>query len=140
MLIRKPTEKPAVSKEYERLEMLLATYEKNLRLEVFFIRGREIENLLEILPQQGDLAQAIMGILTGLQLPAEQASILQKRLATADALREANRAEMDRLVESTRAELEEMNAARQRIRQMRHISHTRYQDGGKPQSQLQDWA
>ena len=55
MLIRKAAVAPLPA----RLENLLATYEKNLRLEVFFIRNKDTASLLEILPQQGDLIGAI---------------------------------------------------------------------------------
>jgi len=122
-----------------RLENLLATYEKNLRLEVFFIRNKDTVSLLEILPQQGDLIRAIEGSLEGLELEPAAAAALRKRLSEADALREANRIEVDRVTEELKNELQEMNAARVRIRQMRHISKTTYSQEERP-SRLQDWA
>lgn len=122
-----------------RLENLLATYEKNLRLEVFFIRNKDTVSLLEILPQQGDLVRAIEGSLEGLELSPAAAAALRKRLSEADALREANRVEVDRVTEELKSELQEMNAARVRIRQMRHISKTTYSQEERP-SRLQDWA
>lgn len=122
-----------------RLENLLATYEKNLRLEVFFIRNKDTVSLLEILPQQGDLVRAIEGSLEGLELSPAAAAALRKRLSEADALREANRMEVDRVTEELKSELQEMNAARVRIRQMRHISKTTYSQEERP-SRLQDWA
>lgn len=59
MLISKPT----ISNDEKRLEVLLSTYEQNLRTEVFFIRRNEAQNLLELLPQQADLAFAIAEII-----------------------------------------------------------------------------
>lgn len=140
MLIRKPavSEKPAPTTDEERLHKLLASFEDNLRREIFFIRNRETENLLELLPQQGDLITAIVAIVERLELPEPRASALKKRLAAADALREANRAEADRIAEEMRAELEEMNQARQRIRQVRQISKSIYTE--KPASRLSDFA
>jgi hypothetical protein len=135
MLIRKAAVAPLPA----RLENLLATYEKNLRLEVFFIRNKDTASLLEILPQQGDLIRAIEEILPTLDLPDATAAVLAKRLAEADALREANRMEVDRGVEELKNELQEMNAARVRIRQMRHISKTTYTQE-EPAARLQDWA
>jgi len=135
MLIRTTTVPPLPP----RLENLLATYEKNLRLEVFFIRNKDTESLLELLPQQGDLIRAIEGSLEGLELAPAAAAALRKRLSEADALREANRMEVDRVTEELKSELQEMNAARVRIRQMRHISKTTYSQEERP-SRLQDWA
>lgn len=135
MLIRKAAVAPLPA----RLENLLATYEKNLRLEVFFIRNKDTASLLEILPQQGDLIRAIEEMMPTLDLPDATAAVLAKRLAEADALREANRMEVDRGVEELKNELQEMNAARVRIRQMRHISKTTYTQE-EPTARLQDWA
>ncbi len=135
MLIRKAAVAPLPA----RLENLLATYEKNLRLEVFFIRNKDTASLLEILPQQGDLIRAIEEMMPTLGLPDATAAVLAKRLAEADALREANRMEVDRGVEELKNELQEMNAARVRIRQMRHISKTTYTQE-EPTARLQDWA
>ncbi len=135
MLIRKAAVAPLPA----RLENLLSTYEKNLRLEVFFIRNKDTASLLEILPQQGDLIRAIEEILPTLELPDATAAVLAKRLAEADALREANRMEVDRGVDELKNELQEMNAARVRIRQMRHISKNAYTQE-EPTSRLQDWA
>jgi hypothetical protein len=47
--------------------------------------------------------------------------------------------EVDRVTEELKNELQEMNAARVRIRQMRHISKTTYSQEERP-SRLQDWA
>ncbi|MBU6183617.1 MAG: hypothetical protein KGR46_12500, partial [Verrucomicrobia bacterium] len=118
MLIRKPAPqaKPAPLSDEERLGILLSAFEDNLRREIFFIRNRETENLLELLPLQGDLIVAIVALVERLDLPEPRASALRKRLAAADALREANRAEADRITGEMRAELDEMNQARQRIR------------------------
>jgi DNA repair ATPase RecN len=134
MLISKPT----LSNDEKRLDALLNQYEKNLRSEVFFIRRNEAQNLLELLPQQADLAFAISELLEKIDFPPAKADAIKKRLAVADALREGNRSELDRVVETMKAELDELNLARLRIRQMRQISKTAYltQEPG----QLQDWA
>ena len=129
---------PAVSTDERRLETLLSTYEQNLRTEVFFIRRNEVQNLLELLPQQADLAVAISELLEKINLQPAKAEAIKKRLAVADALREANRSELDHVVETMKAELEELNLARVRIRQMRQISKTAYLT--QEPSQLQDWA
>ena len=115
MLISKPT----ISSDEKRLETLLSTYEQNLRTEVFFIRRNEAQNLLELLPQQADLAFAISELLEKIDFPPAKAEAIKKRLAVADALREGNRSELDRVVETMKAELDELNLARLRIRQMR---------------------
>ncbi len=130
--------KPAISSDERRLEALLSTYEKNLRTEVFFIRRNEAQNLLELLPQQADLASAISELLENIELTLPKAEAIKKRLAVADALREANRSELDHVVETMKAELDELNLARVRIRQMRQISKTAYLT--QEPSQLQDWA
>jgi len=130
--------KPAISSDERRLEALLSTYEKNLRTEVFFIRRNEAQNLMELLPQQADLASAISELLENIELTLPKAEAIKKRLAVADALREANRSELDHVVETMKAELDELNQARVRIRQMRQISKTAYLT--QEPSQLQDWA
>jgi hypothetical protein len=140
MLIRKPASSapPAPLPDEERLGILLSAFEDNLRREIFFIRNRETENLLELLPLQGDLIVAIVALVERLDLPEPRASALRKRLAAADALREANRAEADRITGEMRAELDEMNQARQRIRHLRQISKNLYAE--KPASRLSDFA
>ncbi len=127
MLIRKP-EPPAPPAEEKRLDILLSAFEENLRREIFFIRNKEVENLLELLPQQGDLIVAISEIVERIKPPEPRASALRRRLAAADAMREANRTEADRVTAEMRRELEEMNLARQRIRQARHLSKTIYKE------------
>jgi hypothetical protein len=127
MLIRKPVQ-PAPLSDEKRLEILLNAFEENLRREIFFIRRKEAENLLELLPAQGDLIVAISQIVERLDLPEPRAAALRKRLAAADAMREANRAEADRITEEMRRELDEMNIARQRIRQARQLSKTIYKE------------
>ena len=129
---------PAVSTDERRLETLMSTYEQNLRTEVFFIRRNEAQNLLEFLPQQADLASAISELLENIELTLPKAEAIKKRLSVADALREANRSELDHVVETMKAELDELNLARVRIRQMRQISKTAYLT--QEPSQLQDWA
>jgi hypothetical protein len=122
-----------------RLEQLLAFYEKNLQLEVFFIGRKEIEKLLELLPVQGGLIKALSEELATLTLPSAESKLLQKRLEAADALRESNIRALDQAASDTKSELEEMNRARLRIKQARQLSITMYQDSGDT-SRLQDWA
>lgn len=127
MLIRKPS-RPAPPSDEERLDFLLSAFEENLQRETFFIRRKEAENLLELLPAQGDLIMAISEIVERIQLPEPRAAALRKRLAAADAMREANRAEADRVTAEIRQELDEMNLARQRIRQARQLSKNLYKE------------
>ena len=127
MLIRKPS-RPAPPTDEERLDSLLSAFEENLQREIFFIRRKEAENLLELLPAQGDLIMAISEIVERIQLPEPRATALRKRLASADAMREANRAEADQVTAEMRQELDEMNLARQRIRQARQLSKNLYQE------------
>ena len=138
MLIRKPQPK-AEEGLPDRLEKLLSLYEKNLRLEVFFIGRKDIESLLDILPAQGDLIQALSSMLPDLRLPEALAEALQKRLEAADALRESNKKALDQAMQEVGSELEQMNGARQRIRQMRQLSKSMYQESNEP-ARLQNWA
>jgi hypothetical protein len=64
---------------------------------------------------------------------------LRARLLAADAIREGNQLEIAHEADELKNELQEMNAARIRIRQMRHISKTAYVQE-EPTSRLQDWA
>jgi hypothetical protein len=138
MLIRKP--QPNVEEGLpDRLERLLSLYEKNLRLEVFFIERKDIESLLDILPAQGDLINALTPMLSDLRLPPTMAEALQKRLEAADALRESNKQALDQAMQEVSAELEQMNGARQRIRQVRQLSKSMYQEPSAP-ARLQNWA
>jgi predicted nucleotidyltransferase len=139
MLIRKPEATP-VSALPDRLEQLLAFYESNLQLEVFFLGRREIDKLVELLPTQGSLITALTELLTDLRLPQPLADALQKRLEAADALRESNKAALDQAMQDVTQELEQMNLARQRIRQARQLSKTMYQVDPGTSSRLQDWA
>jgi hypothetical protein len=123
----------------ERLDQLLAFYESNLRLEQFFIGRREIDKLLEMLPTQGSLIQALTESLSTLKLPPAESEALRKRLEAADDLRESNRKALDQAMAEVKGELQEMALARQRIRQARQLSNTMYQQSNTP-SQLQDWA
>jgi hypothetical protein len=138
MLIRKPQPK-AEEGLPDRLERLLSLYEKNLRLEVFFIERKDIESLLDILPAQGDLINALTPMLSDLRLPPTMAEALQKRLEAADALRESNKQALDQAMQEVSAELEQMNGARQRIRQVRQLSKSMYQEPNTP-ARLQNWA
>jgi hypothetical protein len=127
MLIRKPS-RPAPPTDEERLDSLLKAFEENLRREIFFIRRKEAEHLLELLPAQGDLIMAISEIVERIQLSETRAAALRKRLVAADAMREANRVEADRVTTEMRQELDEMNLARQRIRQARQLSKNLYKE------------
>jgi len=138
MLIRQ-TQSKSEKPVSDRLETLLSLYEKNLRLEVFFIERKDIESLLNILPAQGDLIQILGSMLPDIRLPEAAASALQKRLESADALRESNKQALDQVMQEVTAELEQMNGARQRIRQMRQLSKSMYQESSTP-SHLQNWA
>ena len=122
-----------------RLESLLALYEKNLRLEVFFIERKDIESLLDLLPSQGDIIQALTSILSDLKLPLSESAALQKRLEAADALRESNKRALDEAMGEVSAELEQINGARQRIRQVRQLSKSMYQES-QASGRLHDWA
>jgi DNA repair exonuclease SbcCD ATPase subunit len=139
MLIRKP-EAPKVSALSSRLEQLLSLYEKNLQLEIFFIQRKDIESLLDLLPGQGDLIIAISKLLPSVRLPAVETEALQKRLEAADALRDSNKAALDQSMKEAQEELDQMNQARQRIRQVRQLSKTMYQVDPGATSRLQDWA
>ena len=143
MLIRKP-EAPKVPAAFSplppRLEQLLSLYEKNLQLEIFFIQRKDIESLLDLLPAQGDLIVAISKLLLTLNLPAGETEVLQKRLESADALRDSNKAALDQSMKEVQEELDQMNQARQRIRQARQLSKTMYQVDPRTSSRLQDWA
>lgn len=138
MLIHKPEPK-AEERLPSRLEKLLSLYEKNLLLEVFFIQRKDIESLLDILPAQGDLIEALTGILANLKLPPTESQSLQKRLEAADALRESNKQALDQAMQEVSAELEQLNGARQRIRQVRQLSKSMYQEPSTP-ARLQNWA
>jgi biopolymer transport protein ExbB/TolQ len=138
MLISRPQSK-AEKGLPARLESLLALYEKNLRLEVFFIGRKDIESLLDLLPAQGDLLSALTEILSNLKLPLAESEALQKRLEAADALRESNKQALDQAMQDVSSELEQMNGARQRIRQVRQLSKSMYQETSAP-ARLQNWA
>ena len=138
MLIRKPQPK-AEEGLPDRLEKLLSLYEKNLRLEVFFIERKDIESLLDILPAQGDLLSALTKILSNLKLTPAESEALQKRLEAADSLRESNKQALDQSMQEVSAELEQMSGARQRIRQVRQLSKSMYQESNAP-ARLQNWA
>jgi len=138
MLIRKP-ELVSSSALPPRFEQLLLLYEKNLLLEVFFIEKKDIASLLELLPAQGDLIAALTGILADLRLPPLESDHLQKRLEAADALREKNKLLLDEAMQEVSAELEQMNGARQRIRQVRQLSKSMYQESSAT-PRLQNWA
>jgi hypothetical protein len=128
-----------ISRIPPRLEQLLAFYEKNLQLEVFFISRNEIEKLLELLPVQGSLVKALTEELTTLKLPPVESKALQTRLEAADALRESSVKALDQAASDVKSELEEMNRARLRIKQARQLSVTMYKDSADA-SRLQDWA
>ena len=138
MLIKKQDPSP-VPAQPDRLEQLHSFYERNLHLEVFFIGRREFDKLVELLPTQGSLIEALTDILANLKLPPAESETLQKRLEAADALRESNKKALDQAMQEVSAELEQMNGARQRIRQMRQLSKSMYQESNEP-ARLQNWA
>lgn len=122
-----------------RLEKLLSLFEKNLHLEVFFIERKDIDALLDLLPAQEDIIKALTPLLSDLHLPLGEADSLQKRLEAADALRESNKQALDQSMREVGAELEQLNGARQRIRQVRQLSKSMYQETSSP-TRLQNWA
>jgi len=122
-----------------RWEKLLSLFEKNLHLEVFFIERKDIDSLLDLLPAQEDIIKALTPLLTDLQLPPGEADSLQKRLEAADALRESNKQALDQSMREVGAELEQLNGARQRIRQVRQLSKSMYQETSSP-NRLKNWA
>jgi hypothetical protein len=73
--------------EEERLELLLSRYEKNLELEAFYIRKKDIPSLLDILPAQGSLIEGLTKMLETIKLEAAAAKVLDARLGAADAKR-----------------------------------------------------
>ena len=123
---RKPLRK--MSEEEERLEVLLSRYEKNLELEAFYIRKKDIESLLEILPAQGSLIDALTAILETIQIEPSERPALDRRLAAADAKREENQKAFEADFDAVKKEVEEMNAARLRLKQVRTLSRTAYTD------------
>lgn len=126
------------SADDKRLELLLKTYEDNLLSEVFFIRNNEPENLLELLRQQEDLLIVIANLSKKLSMSPGKRQDYQRRFEAAEAIRASNRKELANFLEAVKAELEEMNLARLRIRQMRQISKSTYYQ--QTPSLLQDWA
>jgi hypothetical protein len=108
-------------------------------LEGFFIERKDIESLLDLLPAQGDLVQALAEILSNLKLPPAESEPFQKRLEAADSLRESNKQALDQAMQEVSSELEQMNGARQRIRQVRQLSKSMYQETTTP-ARLQNWA
>lgn len=114
--------------EAERLEVLLTRYEKNLELEAFYIRKKDIESLMDILPAQGSLIEALTAILGTIQVDPAEREALDRRLGAADAKREENRKAFEADFEALKKELDEMNAARNRLKQVRTLSRTAYTD------------
>lgn len=133
MLIRKPVSLTPAPLPV-RLARFLDLYEKNLQLEVFFIEKKDMESLLEILPAQGDLIEEITGLLS--TLPPLQQTLLRRRLESLDALRASNRQALEQAMNETRSELDQMNTARQRIRQARQLSKSLYQETAR----VENWA
>jgi uncharacterized protein YPO0396 len=138
MLIKEPKPAPEGGLPV-RLEKLLSLFEKNLHLEFFFIERKDIDSLLDLLPAQEDIIKALTSLLADLQLPPIEADLLQKRLEAADALRESNKQALDQSMREVGAELEQLNGARQRIRQVRQLSKSMYQETSSP-NRLQNWA
>ncbi|MBU6181386.1 MAG: hypothetical protein KGR46_01060 [Verrucomicrobia bacterium] len=114
--------------EEERLEVVLSRYEKNLELEAFYIRKKDISSLLEILPAQGSLIETLTTVLGTIQIEPSERPALDRRLAAADAKREENRKAFEADFDTVKKEVEEMNAARLRLKQVRTLSRTAYTD------------
>lgn len=114
--------------EEERLDVVLSRYEKNLELEAFYIRKKDISSLLEMLPAQGSLIDALTAILETIQIEPSERPALDRRLAAADAKREENRIAFEADFDTVKKEVEEMNAARLRLKQVRTLSRTAYTD------------
>jgi hypothetical protein len=117
-----------VATDAERLEILLTRYEKNLELEAFYIRRKDNDSLLEILPAQGSLIDSITTILGTVQVSPAERVALDRRLGAADAKREENKRALEAEFNAVKKELEEMNAARVRLMQVRKLSRTAYTD------------
>jgi hypothetical protein len=117
-----------VATDAERQEILLTRYEKNLELEAFYIRRKDIDSLLEILPAQGSLIDSITAILGTVQVSPAERVALDRRLGAADAKREENKRALEAEFNAVKKELEEMNAARVRLMQVRKLSRTAYTD------------
>jgi hypothetical protein len=148
MLIRKgaagsqnreaPPQRGAGQTDRERMESLLRSLEKNLRLETFFIGRREFAELAEILPAQGDLLQAVVDLAEKIPLSGGEASELNRRLAAASGHRQRNQKLLDESIAAAKAELDEMNGVRRRLQQMKAISKNIYAD--PEPSKLENWA
>jgi len=147
MLIRRtpPPDKTAASKPLrkvneveDRLEAVLSRYEKNLELEAFYIRKKDISSLLEILPAQASLIDVLTAILGTIQAGSSERAVLDRRLAAADAKREENRKAFEADFDAVKKEIDEINAARLRLKQLRTLSRTAYAD--EDPVRIENWA
>ena len=129
---------PGEMGEEERLELLLSRYEKNLELEAFYIRKKDIPSLLDILPAQGSLIEGLTNMLETIKLEAAAAKVLDARLGAADAKREENKKAFEEILQAVRGELDEMNLARQRLKQARALAKSNYAD--PEPSRMESWA
>jgi hypothetical protein len=121
-----------------RLESLLAALERNVDLEAYFLSRKEIGDLLELLPVQSDLLKSLVDLAETLELTSSEAEELNRRLGSVDEKRAKNRLQLDELILSARSELEDLNAARRKLQQMKTLSKNFYAD--PEPSQLEDWA
>jgi hypothetical protein len=127
-----------VQTDRERLETLLTALEKNLELESFFIGRKEIPNLLEMLPGQGDVLRAVVELSGKIPLGAGEAAEVNRRMAAAAEHRERNQKLLQECIAAAKAELDELNVARRRLQQMRTLSKSIY---AEPEpSRLENWA
>jgi len=134
----KSPERSEVQSDLKRLECLLVALERNISLEGYFLARREVEYLLEILPGQRDILKALTDLAENLDLSAAEADNLNKRLACAALKRARNRNLLDDLIKSAKSELDDLNAARVKLQQMRSLSKTIY---AEPEPfRLEDWA
>jgi hypothetical protein len=122
----------------QRLGILLEALEKNLALEEYFIARKDIASLLDLLPGQGDILESIVDLAGTLGLAGPEAADLDRRLGAAGAWRAKNRDLLDESIRTAKSEIEEMNAARRRLQQMRTLSKNIYSD--PEPSKLENWA
>lgn len=134
----KPPADSLVPPGRHRLESLLAALERNIELEAYFLSRKEIGELLELLPGQADLLKALVEMADTLELTSGEAAEINRRLGSVDEKRAKNRLQLDELILSARSELEELNAARRKLQQMRTLSKNFYAD--PEPSKLEDWA
>ncbi len=120
------------------METLLISLEKNLELEAFFIGRKEVENLLELLPAQGDILRALRELYQKIPQESQEALEIDRRLALAAESRQRNQKLLDECICAAKTELEDLNSARRRLQQMKALSKNIYAD--PEPSKLENWA